>query len=44
MIMHPSGLTLQRWNWPFKTETERKQIQEWLLGIPQDLLDTSNPF
>lgn len=24
--MHPSGLTLERWNWPFKTEAERKLV------------------
>jgi len=28
--MHPSGLTLERWNWPFKTPQERLQIQRWM--------------
>ena len=28
--MHPSGLTLERWLWPFKTEAERKLIVIWL--------------
>lgn len=26
---HPSGLTWERWEWPFKTPEERKQIQQW---------------
>ena len=43
--MHPSGLTLERWNWPFKTDAERKQIRAWLQkDIPKDLLDDSIPF
>ena len=42
--MHPSGLTLERWNWPFKTEAEREKIIAWLSGTPQDLADTTNPF
>lgn len=25
-MMHPSGLTLARWNWPFKTDAERKLV------------------
>lgn len=24
--MHPSGMTLERWNWPFKTPDERKKV------------------
>lgn len=27
--MHPSGLTLERWNWPFKTPEERKKVAAW---------------
>lgn len=37
-MMHPSGLTLERWNWPFKTPQERLQIQRWLA-----LHDLDNP-
>lgn len=28
--MHPSGLTLARWNWPFKTDAERELVRIWL--------------
>ncbi len=27
--MHPSGLTLARWNWPFKTDAERVIVARW---------------
>ena len=27
--MHPSGLTWERWHWPFKTPQERLQILRW---------------
>jgi len=27
--MHPSGMTLARWNWPFKTPEERELIAKW---------------
>lgn len=27
--MHPSGLTLARWNWPFKTDAERAIVARW---------------
>jgi len=27
---HPSGLTMARWMWPFKTDAERKKIIAWL--------------
>lgn len=27
--MHPSGLTMARWNWPFKTDAERLMIAIW---------------
>jgi len=26
---HPSGMTLFRWNWPFKTPEERKLVVKW---------------
>jgi hypothetical protein len=28
-MMHPSGLTLARWAWPFKTDAERVQVARW---------------
>jgi hypothetical protein len=28
--MHPSGLTLERWNYPFKTADERALVRIWL--------------
>lgn len=37
-MMHPSGLTWERWHWPFKTPQERLQIQQWLA-----LHDLDNP-
>jgi hypothetical protein len=27
--MHPSGMTLARWRWPFKTPEERKLVAAW---------------
>jgi hypothetical protein len=27
--MHPSGLTMKRWNWPFKTAQERDTVAKW---------------
>ena len=27
--MHPSGLTMKRWEWPFKTQEERKKVAAW---------------
>jgi tRNA U34 5-methylaminomethyl-2-thiouridine-forming methyltransferase MnmC len=27
--MHPSGLTLARWAWPFKTDAERALVARW---------------
>ena len=27
---HPSGLPLERWNWPFKTPEERELAAKWL--------------
>lgn len=42
---HPSGLTWDRWYWPFKTAAERKQIQEWITRRSgQDLNDGTTPF
>jgi (p)ppGpp synthase/HD superfamily hydrolase len=27
--MHPSGLTMRAWNWPFKTPEQRKKVATW---------------
>jgi len=27
--LHPSGLTLARWLWPFKTDEERTIVARW---------------
>lgn len=29
MQMHPSGMTMARWNWPFKTPEERELVARW---------------
>ena len=31
--LHPSGLTQQRWEWPFKTPEERKLVAAWFKKI-----------
>jgi len=43
--LHPSGVTMDRWEFPFKTPEERKLIQDWLFpkSHPYDL-DPSIPF
>ena len=28
-MMHESGLTIERWNWPFKTAEERKAVAKY---------------
>ena len=40
-MMHPSGLTLTRWHWPFKTPAERAIIAAW---INRHTFDASIPF
>ena len=40
--MHPSGLTLERWHFPFKTPAERAMIVAWLNRYNFDT--TKNPF
>ena len=43
MKLHPSGLTMDRWNWPFKTEQEKAQVLRYL--YPDRIFeDTNNPF
>ena len=39
--MHPSGLTLARWHFPFKTPAERAMIVAWL---NRNNFDDSIPF
>ena len=29
-MKHPSGLTMERWHWPFKTAAERQLVLTWL--------------
>jgi hypothetical protein len=50
---HPSGLTWERWHWPFKTDAERLQIQRWQEHLASKtghtashrfVFDTSIPF
>lgn len=28
--LHPSGLTMERWRFPFKTPQEQEMIRRWL--------------
>jgi len=28
--MHPSGVTMERWRFPFKTAEEQEKIRRWL--------------
>ena len=28
-MMHPSGMTQERWDWPFKTPEERKLVVKY---------------
>jgi hypothetical protein len=39
--MHPSGLTLTRWRFPFKTAAERAIVAKW---INRHTFDASIPF
>lgn len=39
---HPSGLTWERWEFPFKTPQEREMIKRWL-GVIHEF-DDSIPF
>jgi hypothetical protein len=42
---HPSGLTWERWNQPFKMDHERKMIREWLQRkTGQDINNSGTPF
>lgn len=41
-MMHPSGLTWERWNFPFKTPAERELIAKWL--AVKDVMNTTIPF
>ena len=29
-MMHPSGLTWERWHWPFKTAKELEMTRRWM--------------
>lgn len=39
--MHPSGMTMERWHWPFKTEYERELVRQYLYPAQ---FDDTNPF
>lgn len=34
--MHPSGLTMAQWRWPFKTQAQRKKVASWLKKQQRD--------
>ena len=34
--LHPSGLTQQRWEWPFKTPEERKLVAAWFKKVQKN--------
>jgi len=40
-MMHPSGLTWERWSFPFKTEYERELVRQYLHPAQ---FDDNNPF
>jgi len=40
--MHPSGLTMERWRFPFKTPEEREKIRQWM--ALNNINDNSIPF
>lgn len=40
--LHPSGLTWERWNFPFKTPQERELVKKYL--HPELEFDDSIPF
>ena len=35
-MMHPSGMTQERWDWPFKTPEERKLVAEYFRKLTKD--------
>jgi hypothetical protein len=45
-LYHPSGLTWERWHWPFKTDAERAAIAKWRTNPDPYavVFDTSIPF
>ena len=43
MNKHPSGLTWQRWNWPFKTQAERKLVAAYFEKVKREQLPAA-PF
>lgn len=36
MKMHPSGMTQERWDWPFKTPEERKLVAKYFQQQAKD--------
>lgn len=43
MNKHPSGLTWQRWKWPFKTPAERKLVAAYFKRMQFEQLPAA-PF
>jgi hypothetical protein len=41
--MHPSGLPMSRWNWPFKTAEERKLVAAWFKKAAVQERDLNKP-
>jgi hypothetical protein len=43
--LHPSGLTWERWHWPWKMPQERAMIQQWMQRKKEgEVFDNSIPF
>lgn len=42
MKLHPSGLTYERWDWPFKTSQELEAVRRYL--HPDLMFNDTNPF
>jgi len=36
MNKHPSGLSWERWNWPFKTQAERKLVAAYFAKVKRE--------
>jgi hypothetical protein len=43
MDKHPSGLTWERWNWPFKTPEERELVREYFALTSVENLEELEP-
>ena len=43
MDKHPSGLTWELWNWPFKTPEERELVREYFARTSVESLEELEP-